>query len=189
MIDPAYTLAYINLGLALKKAGKQSAAIDLFKKAISIDPTSGAAYSNLGLTLENIGRLRDAIIYHNKAIELLPDSAEAHYALANALLKSGDSTKAIMSYRNALHISPGFSEAWYNMGLALLMNNQLHDAACALKQAAKHIKDNPNIYFMLGQTYKRLGAKKEAIRSFETALKILPTHSGALTELQHLRDK
>jgi len=47
-INPQYSLAYLNLGVALGSINKTEEAIDCYRKAIQINPKFAAAYNNMG---------------------------------------------------------------------------------------------------------------------------------------------
>ena len=47
-INPQYSMAYYNLGVALRSINKTEEAIDCYRKAIQINPKLAAAYNNMG---------------------------------------------------------------------------------------------------------------------------------------------
>jgi len=131
------------------RAGDNSAAMDLFRRAIEMDPEFSAAYSHLAnRMLGTIGEVEP--IQHvlpkvrplvEKALLLDPESPEAHSAKAN-LAMQGDLDWAIAEaeYRRALALNPSDPEPrlWY--GLLLRTLQRYSDAE---EQARVYIELDP----------------------------------------------
>jgi CheY-like chemotaxis protein len=65
-ISPAYTAAWNDLGLALKRLKRPREAVAAFEKAISLDPTDVKPYVNLGLHYLAAGDKRGAwLVYRS----------------------------------------------------------------------------------------------------------------------------
>ena len=54
-IDPNYSMAHNNLGIALKKTGDLKGAVENYRRAIEIDPKNKDAYHNLFILMETKG--------------------------------------------------------------------------------------------------------------------------------------
>lgn len=76
---------YSNYGLALARAGKYSAAISHYRKAMALGYRDAPVYNNLGIALKRTGRIPEAMEYFKKALSILPDYPQAREELADIL--------------------------------------------------------------------------------------------------------
>ena len=83
-----------NVGLLLRRLGKNEDALAEFRAAAKADPTYSAAISNLGLALFESGDAKGAVGTLASAAKRDPDPA-IRYALGQARLASGDPKNAI----------------------------------------------------------------------------------------------
>ena len=68
-LDPDYTMAYYNLGIAYRKQGNTTKAIESYKKAIELKPDYTKAYYNLGIAYHD-DDFDQALFYYKKAARL-----------------------------------------------------------------------------------------------------------------------
>lgn len=68
-----------------------------------------------------------------------------------------------------------------NEGLDFYRQNRLKEARVAFERAIKEDKTNPDVYAWLGETYRRLDLKEDAILMAKKALELDSCHSFALT--------
>ena len=120
-INPNYSEAYNNLGLALQEQGELDQAIQAYHRALEINPNYSEAYNNLGIALKEQENLDDAIQAYHRALEINPNYSEAYNNLGNVLKEQGKLDDAVLAYRSALGINPDYSEAHNNLGLVLLL--------------------------------------------------------------------
>jgi len=71
--DRNFADPYSNLGVALYEAGRYSAAVKQYRKAIALDGTSAAFFNNLGAALFSKREFEPAAEAYERAIELDPD--------------------------------------------------------------------------------------------------------------------
>lgn len=71
--DRKFADPYSNLGVALYEAGRYSAAVKQYRKAIAIDDTSASFFNNLGAALFSKREFDPAAQAYQRAIELDPD--------------------------------------------------------------------------------------------------------------------
>jgi tetratricopeptide (TPR) repeat protein len=93
-LDPGYTEATRNLGLAYRDGGK--------------------FYG------EQQGDLAKALQYLNQAVQYLPDDYETLRLLGVANGMGGNQAQAIEYFRRAAEANPESADAWYNLGTAHL---------------------------------------------------------------------
>jgi predicted O-linked N-acetylglucosamine transferase (SPINDLY family) len=125
----ASEIFYGNLGNAFAAQGKQAAAIECFRQAISLKADYVQAHNNLGNMLREQGDLTGAVRCFRTVIALKPDYAEAHNNLANALVDLGDLDAAIRAYRDAIALKPDLLEARSNLLFILSYREDLDQAA------------------------------------------------------------
>ena len=99
-IDPDYSDAYNNLGVAQEKMGKFDAAIPYYRKAVAnlLYATPENAFVNLGRANYRLGNYDAAVAAYKEAIKRAPNLDLAYLGLAlcyNATGKYGDASTAI----------------------------------------------------------------------------------------------
>jgi Flp pilus assembly protein TadD len=164
----------VNLGTALKDAGKVTEAIEHFNKALELKGEPSEIYNNLGNAYDKLGRIEDSIRYYRKALVLDPNLAVAHYNLAVALAKQGKTDEAIAEYRQALRLEPENSDALGNLGFALAGQGNFGEAIECYKKALTLEHDNVITHGRLGLALAGAGKTNEAIREFRIVLSARP---------------
>jgi tetratricopeptide (TPR) repeat protein len=84
--------------LSLPEQNLQEAAIECFRRAVSINPDYAAPHVNLGLAFQGQGRLEEALECYHRALAIDPDSAEAHWNEGLCLLLMGNFEKGWEKY-------------------------------------------------------------------------------------------
>ena len=170
-------------GEQLAGEGKIDAAIEAFRRAISIDPQYAAAHHNLGILLRRQGQFDEAIESYTRATAIQPDFVEAHYNLGNALFDLGDLDAAVASYHKALAIKPDFAQAHNNLGNALIKLGKLDESLVCYQKAlaveAEYVEAHKN----LGNALQQLGQLEDAVASYHKALAINPDFAEAHNNL------
>ena len=82
-INPNYSDAYVNRGVAKGNSGDNAGAISDYSKAIKIDQSYTLAYVNRGVAKNNIGDHLGAISDYSKAIEIDPMYINAYINRGN----------------------------------------------------------------------------------------------------------
>jgi tetratricopeptide (TPR) repeat protein len=96
---------WINLGVALRRAGDLEAANAAYERALELDPAGGAAYRNLAALLALRGRNHEAAELLDTAAALSRLDALAALRLARQRLLEGHLQEARGLYRRALETS------------------------------------------------------------------------------------
>jgi len=79
VLNPNYTQAYNNRGVACRALGDKQGAVDDYNQALRINPNLEAAYNNRGIARSQLGDKQGAIADYNQALRLNPNYAEAYY--------------------------------------------------------------------------------------------------------------
>jgi len=90
LLNPNYTEAYFNRGLAYSNLGNYNQAIADYNKAITLNPKKSGVYCSRGNAYSNLGNYSHAIAYYNKAIDLDPKDADPYNNRAITYLRHGD---------------------------------------------------------------------------------------------------
>jgi tetratricopeptide (TPR) repeat protein len=95
-LDPAYAVAYNDLGIIYEAKGMSDRAEESYLKAVKIDPNYLSSYSNLALFYEGKRDLKQAAVYWQKRIEFGPVgdpwTEKARKRLEDIRLVLGDKT-------------------------------------------------------------------------------------------------
>jgi tetratricopeptide (TPR) repeat protein len=100
-IDPNYTDAWNNKGIALHNLRKFKEAIDCCDMAIKINPNYTDAWNNKGVSLGKLGKYKEAIEFYDMAMKIDPNLARAWSNKDNALRVLGQRKDANRCFSNA----------------------------------------------------------------------------------------
>jgi tetratricopeptide (TPR) repeat protein len=103
-LNPQYTAAYGNRGVAYDNLGNHQQAIKDYNKAIELNPHYKDAYYNRGNAYGRLGNYQQTIKDFSKAIELNPQDAEAYYYRGVTYDKLGNHKRAIENYKIAARL-------------------------------------------------------------------------------------
>lgn len=142
-LAPTATSAYVNMGNALEKLGKNTEATSAYNKAIALDANNYGAFFGLGCINEKTKHFDTAIIYFKKSLAINPHSAQAHVSLGSVLTLRGNVQKAIEHFKTATEIDPSFLPAHHNLGNALLNSNKPQEALQAFKKVIQLDPSHP----------------------------------------------
>jgi serine/threonine-protein kinase len=175
--------AHLDLGLALKQAGKVDEAIACYHKAIELNPRASFPHNNLGLALKAQEKVEEAIACYRQAIALDPRYATPHINLGNALLGTGKVDEAIECYRKATELNPRSSTGHNNLGKALKEKGKVDQAIACFLEAIKVDPRHVNAHYNLGVALRDRGKVDEAIPCFQKAIELDPRHAQAHNNL------
>ena len=107
------------LGLAQWRSGDSSAALDTWRKALSLDPRQADVAFNLGEVLKQLGQIAEAEAAYRQALAIKPDDVAALTNLGALLREAGRFEEAEAVYRAALRAEPASAMARRNLAVAL----------------------------------------------------------------------
>lgn len=153
-----YLNVWLDLGNYRKLAGDYNGAIEAWKFALSIRPNDFIAYHNLGdLYGFTLRNYQKAEEYFLKSIKNNPQNVDAYIQL-------------VTIYTN--YLKDKYSQ------IENLLLQGIKDVASPA---------NYNLKIALGDFYKAIGKKDEAIKYYEEALKINPNNALLLQEVDNLK--
>jgi Flp pilus assembly protein TadD len=178
--NPAATMARLNLGDHLRRAGRTDEAIAVFRGVLADFPDDFDAHNDLGGILLFLGRPEEALASLERAAALNPRRAELQNNVGSALRALGRTREAEARFRAALALDPAYSEAHNNLGAELAEQGDtaaaLSHFETALRLAPKSVSARNN----LGQTCRSLGRLDEALAHHRAALALKPDSPEAL---------
>jgi tetratricopeptide (TPR) repeat protein len=179
----AHRMIALSLGTALRSAGRQDAATEIFARGASASPSNADIRNSWAATLLELQRTDEAARLLEASIRLDPSHAEAHFNLAMARTSQGRTAEAMESYRRALAIDANNAVARYNLGVLLAADNRLAEAAAEYRHAIAIRPNYGEAYNNLGVALGRQGLVKDAIDAFRKAVTIDPSNASAVKNL------
>ena len=178
-LNPNFSDAWLNAGVALANLKRYEEAIDVFNKAVQINPNDSLVWSNKGFALLNLKRYEEAIDAYNQATKTKPNYSLAWSNKGFALSELQRFEEAITAFDQALQMnddwgSVSLANAWSSRGDALLQLQRFEEAITSYDKA---LKLDPNL---LGCWYCRanilfnLKRYEEAIPSYNKATQVNP---------------
>lgn len=146
-------------------------------------PGSALAYTKLGQLRTAQGRWKDAENYYREALGRAPDSIDAIEGQVDLDLRRGRQPEALQFIAAQINRRPSDAGLYLIQGSALLRAKQLDEAEKALSRARDLDPQNLPALVLLGQVQSALGRPRDAISSFEQAVRIAPNTAGLYTAL------
>jgi lipoprotein NlpI len=130
-------IAYVNLGVALSKAGKTEEASRHYTNGLQNSFYAADAHINLGILLAAQGKYTAAIQHYRQALQIRRDDAEVWYNLGLALASQGKSDEAIAHFREALRLNPNDADTHNNLGVLLTEKRNFKAAIAHYSEALR----------------------------------------------------
>jgi tetratricopeptide (TPR) repeat protein len=134
-LDPRHARAHLNLGLSLRRDGRDEEAVALYRKALAIDPRYEKAWYNLGNALRERGDLPGAEEAYRNTVRLDVHHARAHNNLGVILADSGRHEDAVASFEACLAADPRHETAPRRLAESLVALGRHEEARTALERA------------------------------------------------------
>ena len=150
-IDPAFSGAWVNLGVALRREGDVAGAEAAYRKALEVDPQTSSAYTNLGSLLRSRGQDGEAEALLTLAASANHRNPFSYLALGDLSLAQGRLAEAQRFYRQALRLHRGDAEIYAALGLVALAAGDDGEARKWLRRAEARDRDNERV--------RRLGSR------------------------------
>ena len=145
-LNPAYREAFLALGAALRKLGRESEAQRAFLQVQKLQRTAAEEQA----------------------------AKEAFHSGTN-LWNQGNLEEAIATFRQASNLDPTLGESHYNLGVLLTEKDKLKDAEAEFLEAIRLLPNYAPAYYDLDVVQMQIGKTDDAPRSFEKARQLDPT--------------
>lgn len=159
------------------------------------DVRSFADHFNKGVTSLASANYQDAIASLKQALTINPSDAVAHMKLGLAYSELGEHKPAITAFKQAIKLNRAFVDAdsYFRLGSAYLELSDYPAAIDPLKQALYGLKatqmedrttstagpGETQVQFALGRAYYGTGSYRQAVKAFETAVRLKPDFASA----------
>lgn len=150
---------------------------NLWEDAASKSPLKARPHNNLGPIYFDEGKLDLAIEHYKIALKLDPEHLYAHNNLGNAYQAKGLMDEAIEQYGIALKLDPEYSSAHVNLGRALINTGRREDGMHEFNIGYAII------HCERGEGYMAIGNFEDAVREFQSALRLRPDYPEARKEM------
>jgi Flp pilus assembly protein TadD len=180
-IDTPATDFYRMFDAAVQLSDKKQydAAVEAWKKAVSLDPDDARAHNNFGIALAQASRMSEAVEEYRRSLTLHANSSQTENNLGSALAEKGNLEEARSHFENALRINPDNASAAVNLGNALAAEGGHTEQAIALLTRALEVQPNsPDGQNGLGVVLAHEGNLAEATEHLLKAVALAPQDAG-----------
>jgi tetratricopeptide (TPR) repeat protein len=173
----------VQLGLALRQAGRDEEAVSRFKRATKRRPPFPPAFFELGNLLFSMKPYDDAIAALNQGLETAP-MPELATQLGQVFLSSRNYTSAKAAFARALTMAPNAVSALWGMGKAHQGLGENRQAIDYFRLSLMHSPDDPGILLNLGHSLLEVGERDAGYDCFRKAARgDQKRYAGALATL------
>ncbi len=188
-IEPTFAGLTLERGQLLESRGDYAGAAAAYKQALETRPHDTDLKLRLGAALTTAGRLDEAEAILPEVLKERPTSAEAEHFVGRVLLAKKETAQAVQHFERSIAFDALRAE--YHLYLAWAYLDQGNFGA-ALTTINKALERDPNLAdarWILGRIQLRTGAVKDAVASFQQALKLKPGRIEALANMGDAYDQ
>ena len=164
---------HYNIGHAYQQKGQFEKAIEHYKETLRIEPGDLQAMNNLGVLLLSQKKTDEALKIFEKAVQLNSHYIDSINNLGLALREKGRVKEAMEKWQQVIDLEPMQPEAHYNIGVTMLRNGRYNQAIEHLNKSLEKKKEW-DVYNYLSTSYMALGQFKNAMGSYNEAIKLKP---------------
>ena len=143
-------------------------------------PTNPSALRLRGIELYHQKNYSEAADVLKQAVTQDKTDAEAWYFFGLALITNPKGLKdASKAFETAVKLRPNFAAARTGLAYALMLRNKMDGAAREARAALEMDSAIGDAYYVLGVTRLRAGAREEALKNADAAIKLQPNVAAA----------
>jgi Flp pilus assembly protein TadD len=144
------------------------------------------------LALVRTGDVEDGALELERVAEAMPQAkaplaAELFAQAGQAWIKSGNPQRALYAQNQGLKLNPKDVQLLIDRAMNFGTSGMYFEALDDLNVAAELVPDDPDVYAMRAAAYRQLETPDLADENIDRALKLSPSHPGALLERGYLR--
>ena len=150
-IDPAHTIALLNLGNVYRQNKDWVAAKDSLQRALDLGPEDPETNYSLGMVYAQLGDTDSANEYLKKALALRPVYPEALNNLGVLYLRTRRPQEAIASFEESIRVAPAYDQSYLNLARVYSILGDREKARAVLLELLKQHPDHPQAKEQLAQ--------------------------------------
>jgi Flp pilus assembly protein TadD len=158
-------------GVGLQRAGNLAAAMEEWRRALTIDPHHAPTLYNLAVGLSLSGDAVGAAALYEKLLKAQPAHREGLYNLANLFMRARKFEEATALYRRLIVAHPDFVPGLVNAAMGEAECRRPEEAEALLRRALLREPDNVNAHWNLSHLLLARHCWDEAWREYEWRLK------------------
>jgi len=170
----AHPEVYSQLARTHNLAGNHDAALENYKKALTIDPVNVDALCNSANIMGQVGLFKDALINYRAALERSPESPTINYNAGTLHLQQFQPEKAIPYFESAIRLKPDYASAHNSLGVALTDSGKPENAIAYFRQSHALERAFVEPLFNLHGIYLDQGSTGESLKCLTEAVAIAP---------------
>ncbi|RXK58756.1 tetratricopeptide repeat protein [Lacibacter luteus] len=162
---------YLQAARKLRKEGKCTEALPLFKKAIETKPTLAAAHYELGWCYNEMQQYEQALPVLETALKLDPANFRIIYESGFAQYKLGKTEVALQNFNRVLQMNGSFTKAYIARGdLYKDVQKNTNAALTDFLKAFSIDSTEKKLHYRIGWCYNDLGKYNEALPYLQKAI-------------------
>jgi tetratricopeptide (TPR) repeat protein len=177
--QPKHLPALNLLAVVLARLGRNSEALNIYDRALTLSPDSAESWYGHGMILLAMGRPDDAIASFSRLLALKPDFTQVHLLQAKLLCDTGRYEAALQAIGKLLAIAPGLAEAWLGRSNILFEAHRYEESLLAAEKAIALKPSLVEAWHGRGNALNELRRHDEALASYEKALALNPNSGWA----------
>jgi Tfp pilus assembly protein PilF len=169
-----------HLGRTYYHLNDMDRAIEYYNRALELDPSKTDVHNNLGLVYMNLKDYDKARAEFQACIDDLTYSNSNMARFNMGLLEEtgGDSDKAAAFYHQIVSSAgqtPAAGPAYYRLAFLDFQKGGYREAVDYLNAAVRHNSEFADAFFLLGESYEKLGMPDEAAEAYGRCVVIDPS--------------
>ena len=168
-VEPESASSYLLVARMLTREQNATAAEEMTRKALALNPKLPDAHLLLGQMYLSTGKLDEAAIEFQHEARINPMSGPAYDRLGDTLLQKNEYEKAQEALNRAIVLEPDMTGPYILLGQVLLKRDNPAIATIYLKRAVQMDPGNHMSHYFLGEAYRSMGRKQEAMTEFAAA--------------------
>ncbi len=166
------------------QAGDLEAAMKEYERALVLDPKNVNVHNSIGVCHGDREEWENALASFDKAIELDPNDVFAIYNAGYIYLQRNEYETVLDYFMRAIKIDANIFELLFHTGRVLYELDRPEEAISYINRAILET-ENPGaiVYRYFGDCNLALGRTDEAIKAYNTALKLRPDDAHSLSAL------
>ncbi|KAL8808105.1 MAG: hypothetical protein Q9223_001756 [Gallowayella weberi] len=188
-LDPNFAYGYTLQGHEFVANEENDKALSAYRSAVTVDNRHFNAWYGLGQVFEKQGKYEFAEQHFRTAAGINPSNPLLLVCVGTVLEKLKNPRAALVQYTKASELTPPLPVARLRRARLLTKLKEPQAALEQLKLLKAMAPDESNVFFLLGQVYKMLRQKSEAIRNWTIAGNLDPKSQAHIKEeMERLED-